>query len=161
MPKTLQTPSRITREELYFGVARLFGERSSCPRAKVGAVAVRDRRIVATGYNGAPAGQPHCYDVGCEIVEEIIRPDELNMDIIKHCIRAVHAESNLVAFAARVGVSLKGAELYLTHTPCLNCSKLLINSGVSGVRVAESYGDRKGVELLLDSGVLVFGGSTP
>lgn len=99
-------------------IAYLFGQRSSCPRANVGAIAVRDGRIVASGYVGAPSGQPHCDEVGCELE-------------MGHCVRTIHAEANLVAWAARVGTSLEGTHVWATHSPCRKCAQLLANAGVA------------------------------
>lgn len=158
MQKTLQTPSRVSRRELFLQIAELFGQRSTCPRAQVGAVAVQNGRIVATGYNGAPAGMPHCTDVGCKLTKEILSFDgQGNIPIDQeHCIRAVHAESNLIAWAAREGIKLLGADIYLTHTPCYTCSKLLVNCGVKSVTHARTYGHDTGLELLRSSNILVF-----
>lgn len=108
---------RLSRPQLFMEVARLYGRRSSCPRASVGVVAVQAGRIVSAGYAGAPSGQPHCLDVGCRIVDD-------------HCVRSVHAEANMVAWAARTGTSLEGSEIYCTHFPCLSCAKLVGNVGV-------------------------------
>ena len=131
--------TRLSRNEVYFGMAVLMGARSTCPRANVGAVAVKDRRIIATGYVGSPSRQPHCLDVGCDIVDG-------------HCMRTIHAEANLIAFAAKHGVSLEGSTIYVTHSPCTNCAKLLINAGVQTVNFIWIY-DTAGVNLLTDSGV--------
>jgi dCMP deaminase len=109
-------------------IAELFGERSSCPRADVGAVAVRDGRIVASGYVGAPSGQPHCDEVGCDIE-------------MGHCVRTIHAEANLVAWAARVGTSLEGTTVYCTHSPCRRCAQLLLNAGIDEYRFKYEYDD--------------------
>lgn len=137
--------SRIERDDLYLNMARLYSQRATCIKAHVGVVAVRDGRIIATGYNGAPSGMPHCTEVGCDIVAG-------------HCLRTVHAEANVVAFAARAGVSLDGASLYCTHTPCITCAKLLINAGVKYVMIARFYDNQElsdGVELMQQLGVEV------
>lgn len=147
--------SRISRDDLFFGIARLFAERSTCPRASVGALAVQEGRVVASGYNGAPAGMPHCYDVGCQIVFESPTTKD-PMSFVEHCVRSVHAEVNTIAWAARLGVSLKGSHLYLTHSPCFACSKLIVNAGIQAVHIEQSYGGEKGVSLLQDARVLVF-----
>lgn len=157
MPKMSPTPSRISREDLFSKVAELYGQRSTCPRASVGVVAVRDGRIVAAGYNGAPAGHKHCYEVGCELTQEVARPDEMNMEIVEHCIRSVHAEANMISWAAREGIKLQGTVIYLTHTPCQHCAKLLINADIRSVHIKNAYGHQGGVELLYASSILVFG----
>ena len=125
---------RIRRHDLYMEVARLYARRSSCRRAHVGAVAVRDGRIVAAGYNGAPAGELDCLETQC-IME------------YGHCIRAVHAEANLIAWAARTGTPLLGTELFCTYAPCINCAKLILNAGISFV-VWENRYHNDGLPLL-------------
>lgn len=132
---------RIDREKMFISIAFLLAERSTCERAKVGAVMVRDNRIVSTGYGGAPSQMPHCTDEGC-----IIGPDE-------GCSRTVHAEVNAVAFAAKHGVALEGTTLYVTHAPCYNCAKVLINAGIKEVWFKYPYRDHRGVELLMSRGI--------
>lgn len=102
--------------------------RSTCPRKSVGAVIVRDRTILSTGYNGSIRGAPHCTDVGCLIVND-------------HCVRTVHAEANALVQAARHGVRLEGAEIYVTASPCFNCFKLIANAGIRTVFYGEFYRD--------------------
>ena len=131
--------SRISRERLFMGVADLYADRATCIRGRVGAVAVRGGRIVATGYNGAPAGLVHCLDEGC-------------LEVNGHCVRAVHAEANLVAWAAREGIPLLGVTLYCTTQPCLPCSKLLVNAGVKTVYYRDDY-DGEAMELVEDLGL--------
>lgn len=137
--------ARITREELFAEVAWLYGQRSSCPRARVGAIAVRDGRIVAAGYNGAPAGQPHCLDVGCAMDHA-------------HCVRAVHAEANLISWAARTGTPLIGTTLYCTNLPCLACTKLIINAGVMELKYKNMAhgGGEEAQGLLEEAGLIAF-----
>lgn len=164
-------PHRIPRTDLFYGIAELYGKRSTCPRAQVGAVAVREGRVVAAGYNGAPAGHKHCTEVGCELHYTYIgegAPDawalkdgrvEIGVtpeDSEEHCTRSVHAEANLVSWAAREGIRLRGTQIYLTHTPCEHCSKLLINAGVEEVRILNQYGHEGGTKLLFASDILVF-----
>jgi len=120
---------RLDRTSLFMEVARLYAQRSTCLRAHVGAVAVRDGRIICAGYNGAPAGTSHCLDVGCELGSEQI------------CTRAVHAEANLIAWAARTGVALLGTTLVCTHAPCRNCAKLILNAGFAYVTYERTYHD--------------------
>lgn len=163
----MKTQSRIERDQLFLDVAALFGQRSTCPRAQVGAVAVQDGRIVASGYNGAPAGMPHCTEVGCNVLVEWDPPkfpeghDPADIppppeNVKSHCTRAVHAEANVIAWSARTGVALKGSEMYLTHTPCSTCTKLIINSGIKSVHFGNNYGHDGGLKLLYAGGVLVF-----
>ena len=117
---------RPTKDEYFMLIAKLVGLRATCPRLRVGAVAVKDGYILATGYNGAPRGMDHCIDVGCLIVDG-------------HCHRAVHAEQNVIAMAARKGISLEGATLYVTHFPCDICFKLLLNAGIKEIVYEEMY----------------------
>ncbi|WP_324736102.1 cytidine/deoxycytidylate deaminase family protein [Thermococcus sp. SY098] len=126
---------RPTKDEYFMLIAKLVSLRATCPRLRVGAVAVKDGYILATGYNGAPRGMDHCIDVGCLIVDG-------------HCHRAVHAEQNVIAMAARKGISLEGATLYVTHFPCDTCFKLLVNAGIKEIVYEEMY-PNKATEILL------------
>lgn len=126
---------RPTKDEYFMLIAKLVGLRATCPRLRVGAVAVKDGYILATGYNGAPRNMEHCIDVGCLLVDG-------------HCHRAVHAEQNVIAMAARKGISLEGATVYVTHFPCDTCFKLLINAGVKEIVYEEMY-PNKATEILL------------
>jgi dCMP deaminase len=116
-------------------ITRQVAERSTCLREKVGAVIVRDRSILATGYNGAPAGLPHCLDVGC-LIYESKNPDG---DIEQNCFRTIHAEINAITQAARNGAAIRDADIYVTHTPCIHCMKVLINTGIKTVFYARPY----------------------
>jgi dCMP deaminase len=116
-------------------ITRQVAERSTCTRAKVGAVIVRDRSILATGYNGAPAGLPHCLDVGCLIYESRTPDGELE----QNCFRTIHAEINAITQAARNGVAIRDADIYVTHTPCIHCLKVLINTGIRSVFYEKPY----------------------
>ena len=116
-------------------ITRQVAERSTCLRARVGAVIVRDRSILATGYNGAPAGLPHCLDVGC-LIYESRTPDG---DLEQNCYRTIHAEINAITQAARNGVAIREANIYVTHTPCIHCLKVLINTGVRNVYYSKEY----------------------
>lgn len=116
-------------------ITRQVAERSTCLREKVGAVIVRDRSILATGYNGAPAGLPHCLDVGC-LIYESKNPDG---EIEQNCFRTIHAEINAITQAARNGAAIRDADIYVTHTPCIHCMKVLINTGIKTVFYARPY----------------------
>jgi len=116
-------------------ITRQVAERSTCLRAKVGAVIVRDRNILATGYNGAPAGLPHCTEVGCLIYESRTPSGEIE----QNCYRTIHAEINAIAQAAKNGASIRGAAIYVTHTPCIHCFKVLLNTGVCTVYYETEY----------------------
>jgi dCMP deaminase len=127
-------------EEYFMEVARTVATRATCPRASVGAVLVRDHRILTTGYNGAPRRVAHCTEVGCELVGD-------------HCVRTTHAEANAVVQGALYGVSLEGSSAYCTHQPCINCAKLLISAGVVRIVYDAAYPDPFAQEMLAEAGV--------
>ena len=116
-------------------ITREVAERSTCLRAKVGAVIVRDRSILATGYNGSPAGLPHCLDAGCLIYQS----QTPNGEIEENCYRTIHAEVNAISQAARNGNAIRDADIYVTHTPCIHCLKVLINTGIRTVFYGKPY----------------------
>ena len=116
-------------------ITRQVAERSTCLRAKVGAVIVRERSILATGYNGSPAGLPHCTEVGC-LIYESRTPDG---DLEQNCYRTIHAEMNAITQAAKNGSAINDADIYVTHTPCIHCMKVLINTGVRTVYYDQPY----------------------
>ncbi|MDP9111896.1 MAG: cytidine/deoxycytidylate deaminase family protein [Candidatus Eremiobacteraeota bacterium] len=127
-------------DKYFMEIARTVATRSTCPRAAVGAVLVRESRILTTGYNGAPRGVAHCSDVGCIIVND-------------HCARATHAEANAIVQAALHGVSVSGSTAYCTHQPCVNCSKLLISAGIRTIVYDADYIDRPAQDLCAEAGV--------
>lgn len=134
-------PDRVT---WLMSLAFLVSKRSTCSRRQVGALAEKDGRVLVTGYNGAPSGFPHCIDRGgCRLSER------------GGCLDAVHAEANLVAFAAKHGISLEGATVYTTCAPCLDCARILVNAGIKKVIYAEEYRDTRGKDLLIQVGVKV------
>ena len=120
---------RLSWHQYFMTITRQVAERSTCNRAKVGAVIVRDKNILATGYNGAPAGMPHCTDVGC-LIYQSKTPDG---DIEENCFRTIHAEINAIAQAAKNGATIKEAAIYITHTPCIHCLKVLVNTGIRNI----------------------------
>lgn len=121
---------RASWDEYFMAIARQVSTRSTCSRKHVGAVIVRDKMILATGYNGSLAGLEHCDDVG-HLMEE------------GHCVRTVHAEANAIVQAARSGMRLEGAGIYVTASPCFNCFKLIANSGIRRINFGEFYRDEK------------------
>ncbi len=127
--------SRLSWHQYFMTITRQVAERSTCNRAKVGAVIVRDKNILATGYNGAPAGMPHCTDVGCLIYQS----KTPNGDTEENCFRTIHAEINAIAQAAKNGSSIKDASIYLTHTPCIHCVKVLVNTGIKEIYYESPY----------------------
>jgi dCMP deaminase len=127
--------ARPSWHQYFLTITRQVAERSTCNRAKVGAVIVRDKNILATGYNGSPAGLPHCTEVGCLIYQS----KTPNGDIEENCYRTIHAEMNAIAQAAKNGVSIRDADIYVTHTPCIHCMKVLINTGIKRIFYEKEY----------------------
>ena len=126
---------RPSWHQYFLTITRQVAERSTCNRAKVGAVIVRDRNIIATGYNGSPAGLPHCTEVGCLIYSSRTPSGETE----ENCFRTIHAEINAIAQAAKNGASIRDADIYITHTPCIHCFKVLLNTGIRGIYYEREY----------------------
>jgi dCMP deaminase len=127
----------------FMDIADLVARRSTCLRRHVGAVAVKGKRILATGYNGAPSGIPHCLDIGCLREQEGVPSGERH-----ELCRGIHAEQNVIIQAAHHGVSIEGATLYCTNLPCVICSKMLINAGIREIFYREGYADTLSEALL-------------
>jgi len=141
---------RPSLDEYFMDIARVVARRSTCLRNKVGAVIVRDKRILSTGYNGAPHNMTHCLAIGC------VREDEGVASGTRHELcRAVHAEQNAIIQSALHGVSIEGATLYCTHQPCVLCAKMLINSHIRRVVFEKSYPDADALKFFEDAGVEV------
>ena len=134
---------RITRQEMFTDIIKVLAQRSTCDTKRVGALLAKDNRIISTGYNGPPKGAPHCDQIGCLKDKE------------GACTRTVHAEANVIAFAARYGISSEGTTLYTTMAPCFTCAKLIINAGIVAVYYIREYRLRDGIEALEENGVLV------
>lgn len=135
-------------DEYFLQIASVVSERSTCLRRQVGSLIVKDRRILTTGYNGAPRGLAHCSEVGClrdEAGVEHGRGHEL-------C-RGLHAEQNAIIQAAMYGVSIDGATVYSTHQPCVLCTKMLVNAGIKAIYYVESYPDELAVKMLDEAGI--------
>lgn len=143
-----QEDRRPSWDEYFAEICRSVSRRSTCHRRQVGAVVVKDKRILSTGYNGAPSGLPHCLDSGC-LRDELGIPSGQNHEIC----RGNHAEANAVASAALHGISLRGSTIYSTHQPCVLCSKLLINAGIVRVIYIEGYPDEFSRETLGAAGI--------
>lgn len=126
-------------------IAHLVATRATCPRRSVGAIVVKDKHIVATGYNGAPAGLPHCPPDGH------LNEWPKGCLISGHCMRSLHAEQNCLLQAAKIGVSCEGSTMYVTCQPCNTCAKMIINAGVSRVVYEGDYPDDFSLELFRDS----------
>jgi dCMP deaminase len=142
--------TRPSWDEYFMRIAREVAKRSTCLRRHVGAVVVLDKRILATGYNGAPRGIAHCLDVGC-LREELGVPSGERHELC----RAIHAEQNAIIQAAIHGVAIEGATLYCTHQPCILCAKMIINSGVTEIFFAEGYPDELSLAMFAEAGVAV------
>ena len=123
--KKIEQVKRIEADEYFLKIATVVAERSTCRRHHIGAVAVRDRRILATGYNGAPSGFTDCLTLGC-LRDEMQIPTGERHEIC----RAIHAEQNVIIQAALHGVSLEGSTIYCTHTPCTVCARMLVNARI-------------------------------
>lgn len=134
---------RISWDELFIEQSLLLAKRSTCSRLSVGAVIVRDNRVIAGGYNGSIANDTHCIEEGCRVVDN-------------HCVRTVHAEVNALLQCAKYGTPTDGATIYVTHFPCLNCAKSIIQSGIKHVAYAEDYRNNEYVsELFAIAGITV------
>ena len=122
--------TRVSWEQYFMNIAKEAATRSTCDRKHVGAVIVRDKTILSTGYNGSVRGMPHCDEVG-HLMEE------------GHCVATIHAEANAVLQAAKNGVRIEGAEVYITASPCWNCFKMLANTGIKKIYYGEFYRDER------------------
>jgi dCMP deaminase len=129
-------------------IAELVATRSTCLRRNVGAVLVKDKKILATGYNGAPTGIRHCEETGCLREKLNVKPGERH-----ELCRGLHAEQNVIIQSAYYGVATKGTTLYSTHKPCIICSKMLINAGVKKIFFAEGYPDTLADEMLSEANI--------
>ncbi|CAK1225051.1 deoxycytidylate deaminase [Fructobacillus tropaeoli] len=128
--------NRISWDQYFIAQAAILSTRSTCTRRHVGAILVKDHRIIASGYNGAVSGTPHCTEVGDYIVDG-------------HCIRAVHAEQNALMQAASMGIAVEGSEVYVTDVPCVQCTKLLLQAGITKINFMRDYRNDEFAESLL------------
>jgi dCMP deaminase len=135
-------------DEYFMEIALTISRRATCLRRQIGALLVRDKRILATGYNGAPSGLPHCAETGC-LRQQLGVPSGERQELC----RALHAEQNAIIMAAFHGVYLSGATLYCTHQPCITCAKMLINAGVKRVVVLDEYPQPLALEFLAQAGI--------
>jgi dCMP deaminase len=131
---------RPSWDDYFMQITFEVAKRSTCPRAAVGAVIVREKRILTTGYNGAPMGLSHCTEAGCLMVND-------------HCVRTLHAEQNAIIQGALHGVDVSGSTMYVTHQPCLVCAKMAINAGIERIVYAGQYPDRIARGFLDEAGV--------
>jgi len=142
---------RPTWDEYFMGIAELTAKRSTCLRRNIGAVIVRDRHIIATGYNGAPRSIDHCAQRGGCLREELgIASGERH-----ELCRALHAEQNAIIQAAAFGHSIEEATIYITHAPCIICAKMIINAGIKKIIVKSDYPDEFATEILGEAGLKI------
>ncbi len=139
---------RPSWDEYFMEIAFYVGTRSTCLRRQIGAVIVKDRRILTTGYNGVPSGIAHCSEVGC-LREELKVPSGQKVELC----RAIHAEQNAIIQAAVHGISISGAVIYTTTYPCVLCTKMLINAGIKKVYYCDSFPDELSKSLLKEAGI--------
>ncbi len=138
---------RMSRDEMFVEIVKTVAKRCTCIRpidlaGQVGAILVQEGRVISMGYAGSPKGMPHCLDVGCIMQDGA-------------CVRTIHAEANAIAFAAKTGTPTNGSTMYCTLGPCLNCAKLIINSGIREVVYINDYRTSEGIELLKIAGIKV------
>lgn len=138
------SPQRIGWHDYFMNIARQAATRSTCDRKNVGAVIVRDRTILSTGYNGSIRGTPHCDEVG-HLMEG------------GHCIATIHAETNAILQAAKNGINISHAEIYTTASPCWNCFKMLVNAGIQRIYYGEFYRDKRSLEVARGLGIELVG----
>lgn len=137
-------------DEYFMEVAQVVSRRSTCLRRNVGAVIVKDKRILATGYNGAPSGLPHCIEVGC-LREQLGVPSGQRHEMC----RGLHAEQNAIIQAAKYGIPVEGSTIYSTTEPCSLCAKMLINAGIKRIVYQNAYADELSRRLLSEAGIIV------
>ncbi|MCP4650198.1 MAG: cytidine deaminase [PVC group bacterium] len=138
--------NRPSWDQYFLGIAQLVAQRSTCLRRQVGAVVVKDKRILTTGYNGAPSGLKHCQDIGC-LREELKVPSGQRHELC----RALHAEMNALLQAAHYGISVKEGILYCTLQPCIICAKMIVNAGIKKIVIAANYPDENAKKILKEA----------
>lgn len=144
----VEKPERPSWDSYFMELAEVVSSRSTCLRRQVGAVIVKNKQILSTGYNGSPSGLRHCAEVGC-LRQQLQIPSAERTEIC----RAVHAEQNALVQAAKHGVAIDGADIYTTLEPCVLCTKLLINSGIRRVIFAKPYPDQLAHEMAAEAGL--------
>ncbi len=143
--------NRLSWDEYFMQMAELTAKRSTCLRRQVGAVIVKDRHIIATGYNGAPRGLKHCEEKGGCLRQQLGVPSGQRHELC----RALHAEQNAIIQAATLGQSIEDGTIYVTHQPCVICAKMIINAGIKRIVVREAYPDEMATEILDEAGIRV------
>ncbi|MBM6829844.1 dCMP deaminase family protein [Anaerotignum lactatifermentans] len=139
---------RASWDEYFMEIAEIVKTRSTCLRRQVGAVIVKDNRIITTGYNGAPSGLRHCLEIGCERQRLGVPSGERH-----ELCRALHAEQNAIIQAAKLGISTEGATIYITLQPCVICAKMLINAGIKKIVHKGEYPDELSRKMLDEAGI--------
>jgi dCMP deaminase len=147
---SLKKDRRPSWDEYFLEVAQLVSKRATCLRRKVGAVAVKGKRILATGYNGAPSGLGHCLDIGCPREKQGV-PSGQRQELC----RALHAEQNVIIQALLHRIELHGATIYATNQPCTTCAKMLIGVGIKDIVILEGYPDELAKKMLKEAGIKV------
>lgn len=149
---------RISRDRMFTTICQVVAQRSTCLRSQVGAVIVKDNRVVSMGYNGPVSGMPACNQPD-PLQEVLLRRGALKPlgteCMGPNCTRSCHAETNAIAFAARAGVAVEGCTMYCTMSPCINCAKVIVNSGIKKLVYMEEYRDTTGLDLLKSAGITV------
>ena len=140
---------RPSWDEYFMEMAVLTAKRSTCLRRQVGAVIVKDKHVVASGYNGAPTGLAHCDEMGGCLRQQLGVPSGQRHELC----RALHAEQNAIIQAAAQGNSIDGASIYVTNHPCIICAKMIINAGIKKVYIKDSYPDEMAAEILKEAGL--------
>ncbi len=148
--KKVRRQKRLDSDEYFLKVASVVAERSTCRRHHVGAVAVRNKHILATGYNGAPSGAKDCLELGC-LRDELNIPSGTRHEIC----RGIHAEQNVIIQSGLHGISLEGSTIYATHTPCVLCAKMLVNAKIKRFVSFGSYNDEEFAKLFGEAGIEV------
>ncbi|SDE64389.1 deoxycytidylate deaminase [Sporomusa acidovorans] len=143
-----QDPVRPSWDEYFMEITKVVATRSTCLRRQIGAVIVKDRRLLSTGYNGAPCGLPHCGEVGCVRAVNHV-PSGQRQELC----RGLHAEQSAVVQAAMYGVPIRGATIYSTHQPCSACTKILINAGIIRIVYQYSYPDKLAEQLIAEAAI--------
>ncbi len=141
---------RPSWDEYFLEIAKLISSRSTCLRRQVGAVIVKDKRILATGYNGTPKGLPHCLEIGC-LREELKIPSGERHELC----RGLHGEQNALLQASLHGVSVKDGVLYCTNQPCIICAKMLINAGIKEIIISDGYPDKMSMDFFRKAKIAV------
>lgn len=150
MKKAILSHKRPSWDEYFLEVANLVSKRTTCLRRRVGAVLVKDKKILATGYNGAPSGLKHCIDIGC-LREKLKIPSGQRQELC----RGLHAEQNVLLQAALYGISTKGSILYITNQPCVICAKMLINAGIKEIVISAGYPDKLARKFLKEAKIKI------